>query len=55
MYSNMKINRLWGLALGLLCAFQAYGQQYSTSILYNVGVPVANTTDYLKTTSFRGI
>ncbi len=51
----MKVNKLWALALGLLCAFQAYGQKYSTTILYNVSVPVSNTTDYLKTTSFRGI
>jgi outer membrane protein W len=51
----MKINNLWGMALVLLCAFQALGQRYSTSILYNVGIPVSNTTDYLKTTSFRGI
>ncbi len=39
----------------LLGSWQAYGQQYSTSILYNVSIPVSNTTDYLSTTSFRGV
>ncbi len=39
----------------LLFSLQAWSQQYSTSILYNVSVPVSNTADYLSTTSFRGL
>lgn len=51
----MKMNRLWIVMLALLGSWQVHGQQYSTSILYNVSIPVANTADYLGTTSIRGI
>lgn len=51
----MKKIRLIIGVIAMLVSLQAYSQQYSTSILYNVSVPAANTTDYINTTSFRGI
>jgi len=51
----MKISKLWMWVLVLLGSWQAYGQQYSTTILYNISVPVGNTTDYLNAISFRGL
>ena len=51
----MKVIRMWLWVVALLVSVQAWSQQYSNSILYNVSVPVSNTADYLSTTSFRGL
>jgi outer membrane protein W len=51
----MKMIKSGMSLLALLFSLQAWSQQFSTSILYNISVPVSNTADYLSTTSFRGV